>query len=421
MQQWAQRGVQAALVTGGLWMLGTGLASAEEPDVTLPAVDDLASSAVDEATLPTLTDSEDTDVKATLPRELSDGLEPPKDLAEAGLPDLPELDPSAVADQLPARPSPDQLPARPDLDQLPARPDLDQLPARPDLDQLPAREHLEQAAGRVTRATEHLAQAAPRSADNHIIPFVGPLDALLSAGNAVAPEDIEPLALDASEHLLPATAVPALPTANTFPTVAPRSDMPELDLLQDTVMLPSVGQLDLASLPEAELPEAGLPEADLPAPGLPEADLPTTELHRIPGLSDAVEAVQAHAQLPEVPVEAAQLSAVPMERDLPTTEFDRIPGVTDAAEAFRDNLQVPQLDTVTAPMDRDLPTTEFGMLPGVEEVVGAFQGAGVPNLPHTGSLSGNLPLEDLLAAQQHVGELPMAADYTELVDGRRLV
>ncbi|WP_028851667.1 hypothetical protein [Thermocrispum municipale] len=375
MQQWAQRGVQAALVTGGLWMLGTGLASAEEPDVTLPAVDDLASSAVDEATLPTLTDSEDTDVKATLPRELSDGLEPPKDLAEAGLPDLPELDPSAVADQLPAR------------------------------------EHLEQAAGRVTRATEHLAQAAPRSADNHIIPFVGPLDALLSAGNAVAPEDIEPLALDASEHLLPATAVPALPTANTFPTVAPRSDMPELDLLQDTVMLPSVGQLDLASLPEAELPEAGLPEADLP----------TTELHRIPGLSDAVEAVQAHAQLPEVPVEAAQLSAVPMERDLPTTEFDRIPGVTDAAEAFRDNLQVPQLDTVTAPMDRDLPTTEFGMLPGVEEVVGAFQGAGVPNLPHTGSLSGNLPLEDLLAAQQHVGELPMAADYTELVDGRRLV
>lgn len=412
MQQWAQRGVQAALVTGGLWMLGTGLASAEEPDVTLPAVDDLASSAVDEATLPTLTDSEDTDVKATLPRELSDGLEPPKDLAEAGLPDLPELDPSAVADQLPARPSPDQLPARPSPDQLPARPDLDQLPAR---------EHLEQAAGRVTRATEHLAQAAPRSADNHIIPFVGPLDALLSAGNAVAPEDIEPLALDASEHLLPATAVPALPTANTFPTVAPRSDMPELDLLQDTVMLPSVGQLDLASLPEAELPEAGLPEADLPAPGLPEADLPTTELHRIPGLSDAVEAVQAHAQLPEVPVEAAQLSAVPMERDLPTTEFDRIPGVTDAAEAFRDNLQVPQLDTVTAPMDRDLPTTEFGMLPGVEEVVGAFQGAGVPNLPHTGSLSGNLPLEDLLAAQQHVGELPMASDYTELVDGRRLV
>lgn len=393
MQQWAQRGVQAALVTGGLWMLGTGLASAEEPDVTLPAVDDLASSAVDEATLPTLTDSEDTDVKATLPRELSDGLEPPKDLAEAGLPDLPELDPSAVADQLPARPSPDQLPARPDLDQLPAR------------------EHLEQTAGRVTQATEHLAQAAPRSADNHIIPFVGPLDALLSAGNAVAPEDIEPLALDASEHLLPATAVPALPTANTFPTVAPRSDMPELDLLQDTVMLPSVGQLDLASLPEAELPEAGLPEADLP----------TTELHRIPGLSDAVEAVQAHAQLPEVPVEAAQLSAVPMERDLPTTEFDRIPGVTDAAEAFRDNLQVPQLDTVTAPMDRDLPTTEFGMLPGVEEVVGAFQGAGVPNLPHTGSLSGNLPLEDLLAAQQHVGELPMASDYTELVDGRRLV
>lgn len=384
MQQWAQRGVQAALVTGGLWMLGTGLASAEEPDVTLPAVDDLASSAVDEATLPTLTDSEDTDVKATLPRELSDGLEPPKDLAEAGLPDLPELDPSAVADQL---------------------------PARPDLDQLPAREHLEQTAGRVTQATEHLAQAAPRSADNHIIPFVGPLDALLSAGNAVAPEDIEPLALDASEHLLPATAVPALPTANTFPTVAPRSDMPELDLLQDTVMLPSVGQLDLASLPEAELPEAGLPEADLP----------TTELHRIPGLSDAVEAVQAHAQLPEVPVEAAQLSAVPMERDLPTTEFDRIPGVTDAAEAFRDNLQVPQLDTVTAPMDRDLPTTEFGMLPGVEEVVGAFQGAGVPNLPHTGSLSGNLPLEDLLAAQQHVGELPMASDYTELVDGRRLV
>lgn len=412
MQQWAQRGVQAALVTGGLWMLGTGLASAEEPDVTLPAVDDLASSAVDEATLPTLTDSEDTDVKATLPRELSDGLEPPKDLAEAGLPDLPELDPSAVADQLPARPSPDKLPARPDLDQLPARPDLDQLPAR---------EHLEQAAGRVTRATEHLAQAAPRSADNHIIPFVGPLDALLSAGHAVAPEDIEPLALDASEHLLPATAVPALPTANTFPTVAPRSDMPELDLLQDTVMLPSVGQLDLASLPEAELPEAGLPEADLPAPGLPEADLPTTELHRIPGLSDAVEAVQAHAQLPEVPVEAAQLSAVPMERDLPTTEFDRLPGVTDAAEAFRDNLQVPQLDTVTAPMDRDLPTTEFGMLPGVEEVVGAFQGAGVPNLPHTGSLSGNLPLEDLLAAQQHVGELPMASDYTELVDGRRLV
>lgn len=385
MQQWAQRGVQAALVTGGLWMLGTGLASAEEPDVTLPAVDDLASSAVDEATLPTLTDSEDTDVKATLPRELSDGLEPPKDLAEAGLPDLPELDPSAVADQLPAR------------------------------------EHLEQTAGRVTQATEHLAQAAPRSADNHIIPFVGPLDALLSAGKAVAPEDIEPLALDASEHLLPATAVPALPTANTFPTVAPRSDMPELDLLQDTVMLPSVGQLDLASLPEAELPEAGLPEADLPAPGLPEADLPTTELHRIPGLSDAVEAVQAHAQLPEVPVEAAQLSAVPMERDLPTTEFDRIPGVTDAAEAFRDNLQVPQLDTVTAPMDRDLPTTEFGMLPGVEEVVGAFQGAGVPNLPHTGSLSGNLPLEDLLAAQQHVGELPMASDYTELVDGRRLV
>jgi len=412
MQQWDQRGVQAALVTGGLWMLGTGLASAEEPDVTLPAVDDLASSAVDEATLPTLTDSEDTDVKATLPRELSDGLEPPKDLAEAGLPDLPELDPSAVADQLPARPSPDQLPARPSPDQLPARPDLDQLPAR---------EHLEQTAGRVTQATEHLAQAAPRSADNHIIPFVGPLDALLSAGNAVAPEDIEPLALDASEHLLPATAVPALPTANTFPTVAPRSDMPELDLLQDTVMLPSVGQLDLASLPEAELPEAGLPEADLPAPGLPEADLPTTELHRIPGLSDAVEAVQAHAQLPEVPVEAAQLSAVPMERDLPTTEFDRIPGVTDAAEAFRDNLQVPQLDTVTAPMDRDLPTTEFGMLPGVEEVVGAFQGAGVPNLPHTGSLSGNLPLEDLLAAQQHVGELPMASDYTELVDGRRLV
>src|SRR5690606_21993580 len=157
----------------------------------------------------------------------------------------------------------------------------------------------------------------------------------------------------------------------------------ELDLLQDTVMLPSVGQLDLASLPEAELPEAGLPEADLPAPGLSEADLPTTELHRIPGLSDAVEAVQAHAQLPEVPVEAAQLSAVPMERDLPTTEF--------------------------------------GMLPGVEEVVGAFQGAGVPNLPHTGSLSGNLPLEDLLAAQQHVGELPMASDYTELADGRRLV
>src|SRR5690606_4554864 len=100
---------------------------------------------------------------------------------------------------------------------------------------------------------------------------------------------------------------------------------------------------------------------------------------------------------------------------------DRIPGVTDAAEAFRDNLQVPQLDTVTAPMDRDLPTTEFGMLPGVEEAVGAFQGAGVPHLPHTGSLRGNLPLEDLLAAQQHVGELPMASDYTELVDGRRLV
>src|SRR5690606_39026432 len=165
-------------------------------------------------------------------------------------------------------------------------------------------------------------------------------------------------------HLLPATAVPALPTANTFPTVAPRSDMPELDLLQDTVMLPSVGQLDLASLPEAELPEAGLPEADLP----------TTELHRIPGLSDAVEAVQAHAQLPEVPVEAAQLSAIPMERDLPTTEFDRIPGVTDAAEAFRDNLQVPQLDTVTAPMRSEEHTSEFGMQPGVEEVVGAFQG-----------------------------------------------
>src|SRR5690606_27607959 len=196
MQQWAQRGVQAALVTGGLWMLGTGLASAEEPDVTLPAVDDLASSAVDEATLPTVPDSEDTDVKATLPRELSDGLEPPRDLAETGPPDLPGLDPAAVAGQLPARPS---------ADQLPARPAVDQLPARPDLDQLPAREHLEQTAGRVTQATEHLAQAAPRSADNHIIPFVGPLDALLSAGNAVAPEDIEPLALDASEHLLPAT------------------------------------------------------------------------------------------------------------------------------------------------------------------------------------------------------------------------
>src|SRR5690606_40045674 len=90
------------------------------------------------------------------------------------------------------------------------------------------------------------------------------------------------------------------------------------------------------------------------------------------------------------------------------------PGVTDAAEAFRDNLQVPQLDTVTAPMDRDLPTTEFGMLPGVEEVVGAFQGAGVPNLPHTGSVGGNLPLGDVLAAPPHAGALPMAPDDTEL-------
>jgi len=369
MQQRTRRGIQAAVVTGGLWMMGAGFAAADHgivpTDGVLPPVDTTVPAAVDPTTLdleqPALIDSEDTNVAATLPRELSDGGRP-EGLGEA----VRGTEPLGV---------PAQGRAHPELEQVPAR-----------------------LGAAVQQAVPGSGERAAKRPADHVIPFVGPLDDLLAADEVAEPEDFDPFALNPSDYLLPATGVPALPVDGVVAPPSVRSDIPAADLVEDTVLLPAVGQLDLAGpavLPAADLPEADVPEllgADLPE--LPEAELPEFPEAELPDLPGAELPTMEYPGLTDALAALEQGMPARAERDLPTTQF-HVPELTEATSNKH----------VQIPLDRELQTDKLGRTRSDAE---AFRGTSTdPVEPsQVGSMSGYLPLDELYGAEEAIDELP---------------
>jgi len=240
-------------------------------------------------------------------------------------------------------------------------------------------------------------RAAKRPAD-HVIPFVGPLDDLLAADEVAEPEDFDPFALNPSDYLLPATGVPALPVDGVVAPPSVRSDIPAADLVEDTVLLPAVGQLDLAGpavLPAADLPEADVPElpgADLPE--LPEAELPEFPEAELPDLPGAELPTMEYPGLTDALAALEQGMPARAERDLPTTQF-HVPELTEATSNKH----------VQIPLDRELQTDKLGRTRSNAE---AFRGTSTdPVEPsQVGSMSGYLPLDELYGAEEAIDELP---------------
>lgn len=271
-----------------------------------------------------------------------------------------------------------------------------------------------------------------------LIPIGGQITNVLTneSNQAIAGSSV--MGLESAEGLMPASALPAMPS---LPGGFARSDVPQLPVvsglggglpvdslpvgsLQDTVMLPAIDDTAVIPAVPSTLPampampsSSTLPEVNAGHPYLPalpsgygRSDVPsvphlglldgipgvTTELPPLPAMPSAPEvgglpatsSLPTMSSLPALPALPAMPSA-PVQRDLPNAHATQVPGVSDGVEAFHANLQMP---------------------------------ADKPQMPDAGSLSGQLPLGDLASLGQRPAMPGLdSAELSGLFGGRHML
>lgn len=96
----------------------------------------------------------------------------------------------------------------------------------------------------------------------------------IASADHIADLDAEPSPLYDTESLMPAAGLPGLDLVRGLP----------LDAMQDTAMIPAID--DTQTIPA------------VPALRPTQRDMPTTEIPRVPGVSDGVQAFQQNLQMP---------------------------------------------------------------------------------------------------------------------------
>ena len=354
MHTWAKRGLQTAVVTGGLFVIGSGIASASEnvtpaAPANLPAVGNVS------GVVSGLTGGE-TPVKAVPVAQVLDSgalSAPVKTVQNAvgntlgATPAGGALGATPVAGTLgritstvnpaslteirgfsgnlldtPGQMSPMDAPAAPALPGLPnlstPKVNLPSLPAvpgglplnAPALPNLPVAGALRSSGGPATQAEQTLPLGPATAAPDLVAPVLAQVTKTVLSGGA-APS-VSALNLPGASALLGATDVPSLP----FGLGGARTqDAPALPALPRVAApsLPAVGNLtnvggltNLGNLANANLPEVSSLRGELPLPGVPSTqDQPTAGLPAIPAVPGL-----AAVTLPNLPKTPA-LPAVP--------------------------------------------------------------------------------------------------------------